>query len=82
MGERLLLKKFKSQLTWNLKLALALNIEVERPVESQQRVIEESNIHSSPPRRYGRERHAPKFYGLHIIEGDESMVGKDELTSY
>lgn len=64
------------------KVGIRNQTEVERPVESQQRVIEESNIHSSHPRRYGRECHAPEFYGLHITEGDKSMVGTDELTSY
>ncbi|KAI3780382.1 hypothetical protein L2E82_10363 [Cichorium intybus] len=56
--------------------------EVEKPVEPQPSTAGESDIPPPPVRRSDRVRHAPEFYGLHITEGDESMVDDDEPTSY
>ncbi|KAI3505809.1 hypothetical protein L1887_28094 [Cichorium endivia] len=56
--------------------------EVENPVEPQPSTAGESNIPPPPVRISDRVRHAPEFYGLHITEGDESMVDDDEPTSY
>lgn len=44
--------------------------------------VEESNIPLPPPCRSDTHRHAHEFYGLHITEGNDILLGVNESISY